>query len=243
MSREVVIPSKLEANPQQNIELEIQTETNSSVFERKMLQTVTKYFGKMNESIEAAKSAMADIGDILNFAGNFYEKECESVVNTFSTMTAEDKSFVRFSMSQVTHRIKNALEKMSTEQKVTTILKKKKILELPTTKVFDEKEVQIGDTFETVKSEATILPIEHQIKVFLEKPRVLETILEFQNQMESSTSGKINHFVTGKVWKEIKHDYAGKEIIPIFIYNDDFGPDDGLSPHGSSNKISAYYYK
>lgn len=58
--------------------------------------------------------------------------------------------------------------------------------------------------------------------------------------MENLDDGKVKHFLNGKIWKKVKSKFDGT-VIPIFLYNDDFVPDDTRSPHGSSNKISAFY--
>lgn len=55
--------------------------------------------------------------------------------------------------------------------------------------------------------------------------------------------GRFDDYYSGKSWKEIKKNYEEKDVIAIFLYNDDFGLDDGLIPHGPSNKVSGYYYR
>lgn len=213
---------------------------NSSLFEKGLLQIATKFYGRMNVSMEAAKCMMDDVKDILTLSCEFFKNEFDKVA---AVLTPDNKKLLQNTIDSSTTRILNILESMNTEHKVTTALKAKGVLQLPKKVVYNEKVIQIDSSFQTVKAEATVLPIANQIKTFLEKPKVLETIMNFQCQMENVPEGQFVHFLSGKVWKDTKSKFEGKDVIPIFLYNDDFGPDDGLGPHGPANKISAYYYK
>lgn len=218
----------------------IQSESNSVKFARSLLEITSKFFGKMNGSFEAANSLMKDVEEILDLTINYFTKESDIVA---ASLADDKKTLLQGSIAAVSNRIKASLNTMNTEHKITNLLKKKGLLEMPKVKVFNENVVQIDDTFQTVKSEATVLPIAHQIKTFLETPNLLNAILENQEQLQSCIDGKIHHFLNGKVWQEIKTKFNNKDVIPIFVYNDDFSPDDGLGPHGRSNKISAYYIR
>ena len=80
----------------------------------------------------------------------------------------------------------------------------------------------------------------HQIKKFLEIPKMLATIMHNQEMLMRGQSYK--NMVNGSIRKSIMSSYNGKKVIPISIYNDDFNPDNTVSPHASDCKLSAFYY-
>lgn len=211
---------------------------NIKDFGSNLLSITARLFGRMNMSMDIAETIMFDFYDILELTGSFYQSNLEHACSDFSF---ENQDIIKHSLISSTRKVQNALQKLNTEYKVQTTLIEKNIMKLPKKHVFDEKEMQVGDDFKTLKSETVILPIEHQIKSFLERRGILDSILANQAELEHC-SGSINNFITAQRWKEVKNTFNGKTVIPIFVYNDDFGPDDGLSPHNSSNKISAYYY-
>lgn len=210
------------------------------LMQHKLLEIITNVFGKMNGSIEAAQSMMVDIEDILDSAFKYLKAECDLATMKFEI---ENQELVIKKLSTASKKIKETLAKMNTEHKVQTTLINKDFLVMPEKRTFNEKFVQIGESFQTVKSEVTILPIEFQIRKTLERPKVLERILDYQQEVSNSNPGEYINFLNGETWKKIKKKFGNKDVIPIFLYNDDFSPDDTVSVHGSSNKISAFYYK
>lgn len=216
------------------------TESNIKVLNEEFLEVTARFFGKMNGSMEAAKSYIDDIEVLLESTLKYVTKELNT---TLAHVNCHDRNLIIDKITCIKIRVTDEFKKMNTEQKVQTILTKKGALQLPKKRVFEETKVQIGDAFQTVKSEVTIMPIEHQIKTFLESPKVLDTILKYQDKLESMPDEEYSNFVHGDTWKSIKNNFKDRVVIPIFLYNDEFGPDDSCSPHGSSNKISGYYYK
>lgn len=89
-----------------------------------------------------------------------------------------------------------------------------------------------------------VMPIEDQIRTFLQLPGMLEAILENQEQYCSeSVDRPITHFCQGKLWKDTVNRNIGKKIIPIMLYNDDFKIDDSTGPHSGDNAMSGFYYQ
>lgn len=225
-------------NEPHNTTAESNTRIKFSDFKDDMLLIASKIFGRMNVSMDAAEEQMKDIGDCLKLAVSFMKSNIIEAVSGYEE--AQSKVIQCFKTSE--NRIDMAINKMNTEQKIKTQLVKKNVLCLPKTKVVSQTEEQEGDKIVKKKIKVTIMPIEHQIQSFLEKPNVLTSIITNQDKIESEPPGAISHFLNGERWQDIKAKFIGKKVIPIFLYNDDFGPDDGLSPHGTSNKVSGYYY-
>lgn len=195
-------------------------------------------FSRCNVSMDGAESVLKDVGLILNTVSEYFQSEMLEVAQLLSK---DEKEILRVRVSYVAEKVKSSLNSFNTEQRMTTILERKHVLELPQRKVYNEKVVQIDDSLKTIKSEAILLPIEHQIRSLLEKPQVLDSMLDYQSKIDSSTESNFSSYLNSTHWKEAKEKFPGKHVLPIFLYNDDFGPDDGLSPHGGSNKVSAYY--
>lgn len=191
----------------------------------------------MNVSMDGAEAVMQDIGEVLESVSGLFQKEIRSIGEHF---TRENQRLLEERVNHTSQKIRSSLEALNTEQKLKTTLTRKNVFELPTRVTYNEKVVQIEDSLKTIKSEAIVLPIGQQLKSFLEKPGVLKVMLDYQTKMEEHNEDTIKHFLNGEVWKTVKRKFNGT-VIPIFLYNDDFAPDDTRSPHGPSNKISAYY--
>lgn len=196
-----------------------------------------KLYGRVNLSMKAAEEAMEDIHSVLNLTFELIEQE---IKNTFIPEQVNNVviNCIRACKEQVIH----SLKPISTEQRITTALERKGFLKLPERVVFNEKIVQIDDSMKIIKSEAILLPIDHQLKTFFNTGKVLKLTLDHQTKLEAASDSRISHFLNGNLWKKVKKKFIGKTVIPIFLYNDDFGTDDGLSPHGVSNKVSGYYF-
>lgn len=212
---------------------------NFSFVKNLLKEVATNLYGRTNLSMKGAEAAMDDVKTILDLSFSFIKQEVEDFSKS---LPEEHQTVLNRILSLSFARILHEMEPFKTEQRITTNLEKSGLLKLPTRKVFDEKVVQVEESFKTIKSEAILLPIEHQIKTFLQKPNVLSTILLHQQKKNLCPEGIIEHFLNGKLWKKIRTKYAGDDVIPIFIYNDDFNPDDGLGPHGKGNKTSGFYY-
>lgn len=90
-----------------------------------------------------------------------------------------------------------------------------------------------------------VMPIEDQIRSFLQLPGMLKLMLNEQGRyfVDNCTNKPIAHFCQASLWKGIVNKNVGKKIIPIMIYNDDFKIDDSVGPHGGDTSISAFYYQ
>lgn len=206
-------------------------------FQERLLLMSSRIFGQMNISMDAAEGIMKNISEVVELTTSF----CKSKTDEHAATYGKDVQDHFKKMTCCTKSILSKVaKKFNTEQKMKSVLSKKNALFLPSTKVFAENDEQVGDDLISRQCKATILPIESQIKQFLGRNDNLKRILANQTHLESQTS--ITSFLTGNRWNGIKEKFVGKKVIPVFLFNDDYGPDDGLSPHTSPNKISGYYY-
>lgn len=213
------------------------TPTSKPTFSTDILKVVARLFSRTNVSMDGAEGVMEDLGEIAQSICEIFQKDMQSVGLHF---TKENQEILKERVDHTSQKIISSLEALNTEQKLKTALSRKNVFDSPKRVTFNEKIIQVEDSLKTIKSEAILLPIEQQLKSFLERPGVLKSMLDYHTIMEEQSQDTIKHFLNGKIWKTVKSKFHGT-VIPIFLYNDDFAPDDTRSPHGSSNKISAFY--
>lgn len=128
------------------------------------------------------------------------------------------------------------------------MLKQKGLYFEPSTFVVSNQTVQIFTSgcvdFKNIINNGTIMPIEDQLKAFLELPGVFKEIMMNQNTIDAEYSEHtISHLCHGQKWRTIKENNPNKILIPITLYNDDFQVDDCVGAHSGVNSISAFYYQ
>lgn len=213
--------------------------TDLKEYELELLKIYTRLLGRMNFSVSAAIKVFQDFKDIAALTSSLFKS---NIGNTCRLFPEEITKQISACLASTEEKILKAQANLSSEHKLKSVLEKEDLLTLPEKKIFGEEQVQVGTSLKIQKKEVTIMPMKVDIKRFLSRPRVIDAILENQDNLEKNGSS-INHFLTASRWKTIIKLFKGKTVIPIFIYNDDYGPDDGLSPHSKSNKVSGYYYK
>lgn len=89
-----------------------------------------------------------------------------------------------------------------------------------------------------------VLPVEQQIKRFLELPGVLDELLEHKDKiLEQKVANCYGHLLHGEKWLEISAKYEGTILIPITLYIDDFQVDDSTGAHAGKHALAAFYYQ
>lgn len=183
--------------------------------ESRLLLISSQLFGRMNLSMDAAEATLGDFGEFLEATVTFLRANIKKTCKDFAPHNLDILESAFISSER---KIKAAFDKINTECKIRSVLKKKNILELPRKHVFAEKEEQVGDNFVTRRAEAVILPLKNQIKMFLERRGILKAILDHQKELESH-EGSINHFLIAERWKKVKEIFGEKTVIPIFLFN------------------------
>lgn len=86
-----------------------------------------------------------------------------------------------------------------------------------------------------------LMPIEFQMKKFLELPNVLEKIK--LNTLNIQRENKLNHFIQGKLWKEKLKNYKPDQlVIPFHFYGDGVQINGPLGPHSVSGEQQLNYF-
>ncbi|KAE8749525.1 hypothetical protein FOCC_FOCC003790 [Frankliniella occidentalis] len=82
------------------------------------------------------------------------------------------------------------------------------------------------------------------LKAFLEIPGVFDRIMENYDNLRLDNE-IVSNFVQGQLWEKIVEPYnaEGKIVLPLFSFDDDYEPNDGLGSHSVDDKICGSYFK
>lgn len=184
---------------------------------------------------------------------NLANTTVEETIEAFTTFFEQSLGYIGHNMKQIpgsapffqcfqktAFEVTNYMRSYNTHHKLVTGLKRKNIYFEPSLFVVKERTVEELGELDEEQSHGVIMPIEKNIKHFLQMPNVFNAIMENQNRLV--VDGCFHNFIDGKLWKDIKSRFEGKNVIPIFLYTDDFQPDSSISPHSAGQKLGAYYY-
>ncbi|XP_055907791.1 uncharacterized protein LOC129942757 [Eupeodes corollae] len=91
------------------------------------------------------------------------------------------------------------------------------------------------------KVKGVIMPLRFQFKKVFESRSMLANVLEnIKNQLLNTKS--VKNFVQGELWKKKCEMYPGKQLIPYFLYNDEFEVNNPLGSHSGQHSVSNVYY-
>lgn len=223
-------------NNEENQLVEIESDSNLSENDLNLLamKKLCRLYGKPS----LARCQVTEFSHLLEeILKEIFEDFKRSINHDFSTQSLFifEKSF---------HKYITSFQRINTEYRFTKALKDLGFYEDPVSFCLNNETTIILrkgiPSLDENMSSGILMPIEFQIKKFLEMPKVLDKIIN--NMKRISSLGKLTHFINGEKWKKIETKYSGKIVVPIFLYNDDFQIDDVLGSHSGKNAISAYYY-
>lgn len=84
-------------------------------------------------------------------------------------------------------------------------------------------------------------PMKEVLKRVLELPGALDSTLENLKNLQESPKPFVN-IVQGEIWQEKIKQFENKTVLPLYVYFDDFEPDNALGSHATEHKIGAVYY-
>lgn len=92
-----------------------------------------------------------------------------------------------------------------------------------------------------VENEIVLMPIKFQIQKLFESKDLLKRTIN--NEKEMMSQQKYYNFVQGDLWKQKRSSFVDTDnVIPFFIYYDDFEVNDPLGSHTGNQTIGAFYY-
>ncbi|KAG4079223.1 hypothetical protein HA402_012659 [Bradysia odoriphaga] len=208
----------------------------------------TKLSGNMNFPRNAVFGIISEIN-------TFVETITEGVRDTFSSDVEDVGTVDNFNLA-----CENSFADISSEYLLESALTNSNLIH-----PFEECEIITGDvqtnessTFEEDAEEDyddltdasrsgieyvtfPLLPMEFQIKKFLELPNVFEKIDSYTKEVRRQ--GKLNHFINGESWKAKLQAYdLNEHVIPIIIYFDGAQINNALGSHYKlGNEMFIYY--
>lgn len=92
------------------------------------------------------------------------------------------------------------------------------------------------------KSEGQIIELRKTLKAFLELPNVFNDIVSYMKNEESLCDENVRtSILQGNLWKELKLEFPNKIIIPLYLFCDDFEPNNPLGSKSGIYKVNAVY--
>lgn len=144
--------------------------------------------------------------------------------------------------------IKNIFELLGTEHKRLKFLEDNKCYIKPNAFSEGEKTIlkKINKSSEAnmviQKAEGQIIELNKVLKQFLELPNVFDNIVSYLQNEESVCDDNIRTTILqGTLWKEVKLKFPNKIIIPLYLFCDDFEPNNPLGTKSGIYKVNAVY--
>ncbi|XP_051172350.1 uncharacterized protein LOC127288755 [Leptopilina boulardi] len=85
------------------------------------------------------------------------------------------------------------------------------------------------------------IPMREILQKVLELPGALDATLQNLKYLSTVKEPFIN-IVQGKIWQDKMKNFGDKTVLPLFLYFDDFEPDNALGSHASDHKLGAVYF-
>lgn len=86
------------------------------------------------------------------------------------------------------------------------------------------------------------IDLKFALKLFFERENLLELTLSNIAKLKNDASGKISNYIQGNSWETKENELDPEKLyLPIFLYNDDFEPDNPLGAHKGKNAQCAFY--
>lgn len=193
-------------------------------FKNSILALVIGIYSNSKLPVSSAQSLISDIQNLV----------IEPIVNIF-----ED---VNETYATKLNELRSELLLYSTEQRLTKILIKKGLYQMPKKELLNEYSTEVMKkgkvVFGGVKEIAVVSDVEFQLKSFLEIPGIYDTIAEYTKSENESSS--ISSYISGEHWGKKKED--DKETLAVDLYYDDFEVNNPIGSNTGTNTMCAFYF-
>lgn len=223
-------------NTEANI-VESQINEPISTYSSNLPDAILKFSLALHNQINFNRQDVIFIQNLLN--ETIFQEFADSIKDM---QDEQDHLILRKKITELESTIRNPFSKIKTEHLFIKHIIDLGIFRAPIMFSINKQytEVTSGGT-STIKEENTtgiIMPIHYQLEKFLEQNGIYELIIN--NIKNLSTSCKIANFIHGNLWQKKIAQSSGKNILPLFLYFDEFGVNNPLGPHSTS--ICGIYY-
>lgn len=94
---------------------------------------------------------------------------------------------------------------------------------------------------EQTPCKAYYFKIEEILKKFFSLPNVYQTVIDFMDTADIENENVLSSYLTSENWKNKKKHFAGKRVVPLALYMDDFEPNNVIGSHSTLYKIGGVY--
>lgn len=228
--------------------LEYQNFTQNSVIEKSnIFQTVQNaivcFISKMYSKSSLPRNIVQIVIEDVKELFNYIISSIEAILHEKNEMVNEYNE-----VRDLFKEIKNIFELLGTEHKRLKFLEDNKCYIKPNALSVGEKPIlkKINKSSEAnmviQKAEGQIIELNKVLKQFLELPNVFDNIVSYMQNEESLCDENIRTTILqGTLWKEVKLKFPNKIIIPLYLFCDDFEPNNPLGTKSGIYKVNAVY--
>lgn len=193
----------------------------------------------LSDSVLSRKKAVNFIQELNCFAKNLLQN-VESKIKPF----VQPEKLGNFSDAFKSYESQFSL---NSEHKIQAYLRSNGLFQDPEEDIIENPLVPITQHGERIlghKKCKVIMPcLKFTLKQYFERDNLLKLILNYMDELRHDNSGIIRNYIQAQAWKEkISKLDPAKIYIPMFLYNDDFEPDNALGAHKGKNSQCAFYF-
>lgn len=143
--------------------------------------------------------------------------------------------------------VDNIFEKLGTEYKRLKFLKNNEYYIEPHAFFIGERSVlaKTNKSYEInmiiEKSEGQIIELRQILKQFLELPHVFDEIMFYMQEESLYDNNVRNSILQGNLWRKVKLKFPNKIVFPLYLFYDDFEPNNPLGSKSGIYKVGAVY--
>lgn len=150
-------------------------------------------------------------------------------------------------MNDIFDIISNPFDKLQTEYLRREYFKKNQTFIQPQSFTVDsilQQKIQGETNTHKIKNvSGQFIPMGEVLKNFLQLPNVYNSSIKYMDDKDSENSDRIDSFLKGNLWGQIKSKFQNRIVVPLTIYFDDLEVNNPLGSHAGVDKVGVVYYK
>lgn len=181
------------------------------------------------------------INEFSNFISESFIPSLEKQMNSNIDLTVDESTK---QMQKILQKNRRPFEPISTEYKRFKLYGKTGYFHLPQDFIIGHTSVEKNQSglviTELDEVNAVYIPLKSTLKLFFESPGVFNEIQNYISFLKRNPV-ILSNFMQGELWKNIESSHTGKQLLPLFLFFDDFECGNALGSHAGRNKLGALY--
>lgn len=183
--------------------------------------------------------ARSTVQEIITEIENLYNEPLEIVEEIILSQDSKDRELIKNMLSL----LKNPFKELKTEYLRFKFFKNSnffvEVESLHLGEKIVDKKVHDQVVLHSMEAHVQYVPIKKTLKLFLEIPNIYKDIQDYVVKLCNRV--EIRNVMQGELWHNIKYNVK-KNILPLYLYFDDFEVGNPLGSHAGKNKIGALYF-